>query len=100
MGEAIKNTSNEALKRWQEKMPKFFRFLMMIAVGIATTASAVHFGMPALGAEHSEWWAEVYRYTIGICIGVAVACKFTVDGGFRDNQADKMTHTVLDKDNN
>ena len=91
MGEMIKRTGNEAVKRWHEKMPRFFHTLMMLAVGIGTTASAIHFGLPALGSEHSEWWPEVYKWICGICIGVAVSSKFTVDGGFRQKQADKMT---------
>ena len=100
MGEAIKNTGNEAVRRWHEKMPKFFRWLMTLAIGVITTASAINFGMPALGAEHSEWWPEVYRYIIGICIGVAMASKFTCDGGFREKQSDKVSNTILDRDDN
>jgi len=99
MGEEIKKTGNEAVRRWKEKMPRFFRSLMVLAIGVITTASAIHFGLPALGAEHSEWWPEVYKYTIGICIGVAVASKFTCDGGFRDKQIEKH-NTILDKDDN
>ena len=100
MGEVIKDTGNEALKRWHEKMPKFFHRMMILAIGVITTASAIHFGMPALGAEHSEWWPEVYKYIIGVCIGVAVASKFTCDGGFREKQADKISNTILEKDDN
>ena len=99
MGEQIKETGNEAVKRWQEKMPRFFRSLMILAIGVITTASAIHFGLPALGAEHSEWWPEVYKYTIGVCIGVAVASKFTCDGGFREKQIEKH-NTILEKDDN
>lgn len=100
MGEAIKKTGNEIVERWSEKMPKFFRTLMTIAIGIVTTASAIHFGLPMLGAEHSEWWPEIYRYVIAGCIGVAVVCKLTVDGGYRDKQVDKISRTILDKDDN
>ena len=85
--------------QWHEKMPKFFRWLMTLAIGVITTASAINFGMPALGAEHSEWWPEVYRYIIGICIGVAMASKFTCDGGFREKQIEKH-NTILEKDDN
>ena len=100
MGDEIKKTGNEALRRWQEKMPKFFKRLMTLAISIIVTASAIHFGMPLLGAEHSEWWQEVYRYIIGVCIGVAMASKLTCDGGFRDSKIDKINKTILDKDDN
>ena len=100
MGEVIKQTGNEMMERWQEKMPKFFRRLMTLAIGIISTATAINFGMPALGAEHSEWWPEVYRYIIGICIGVAGASKFTCDGGFREKQSEKISKTILEKDDN
>ena len=100
MGETIKQTSSEAVRRWHEKMPKFFRWLMTLAIGVITTASAIHFGAPALGAEHSEWWSEVYKYIISSSIGVAAVCKFTVDGGFREKQSDKISNTILDKDDN
>ena len=100
MGEEIKKTGNEAVKRWQEKMPKFFKRLMTLAIGVIVTASAIHFGMPLLGAEHSEWWQEVYRYIIGVCIGVAMASKLTCDGGFRDKSIEKINRTILEKDDN
>ena len=99
MGETIKQTSSEAVERWKGKMPKFFRWLMTLAIGVITTASAIHFGLPALGAEHSEWWPEVYKYTIAISIGIAVSSKFTVDGGFREKQIEKH-NTILEKDDN
>lgn len=100
MGEQIKNTGDEIVSRWHERMPRFFRRLMTLAIGVITTASAIHFGMPVLGAEHPEWWLEVYRYIICVCIGVAVSSKFTCDGGFREKQSDKISRTILDKDDN
>lgn len=100
MGEQIKETGNEMVERWKGKMPKFFRWLLTLAIGVITTASAIHFGAPALGVEHSEWWPEVYRYIISSSLGVAAVCKFTVDGGFREKQSDKISNTILDKDDN
>lgn len=100
MGEAIKQTGNEMVERWNQKMPKFFRRLMTLAIGVITTASAIHFGLPMLGAEHSEWWPEVYKYTIAISIGIAASSKFTVDGGFREKQSEKISRTILEKDDN
>ena len=99
MGEQIRNTGNEMVERWKGKMPKFFRWLLTLAIGVITTASAIHFGAPVLGVEHSEWWPEVYRYIISSSLGVAAVCKFTVDGGFREKQIEKH-NTILEKDDN
>ena len=91
MGEVIKKTGSEIRERWHQKMPRFFYWLVVVACGIGGTAAAINFGVPMLGGEHSEWWAEVYRYVISACIGVVFACKFTVAGGYKDVNPDRLT---------
>jgi hypothetical protein len=101
MGEQIKQTGNEMRERWQKKMPRFFHRLMVLAIGIGVTAAAINFGAPLLGATLSEWWSEVYSHLISGCIGVAIASKFTCDGGFREKSIKQFTNkTILDKDDN
>ena len=101
MGEAIKETGNEALKRWQEKMPKFFRRIMWLCICIASTATAVHLYFTHFGIQPHEWWLNVLPYLTGIPFGMAFMAKFTVDGGFRDKTMDTIDkHTILDKDDN
>lgn len=90
MGEIIKQTGNEIKERWHQKMPRFFYWLVVIACGIGGLAVAVNFGLPALGGEHSEWWSEVYRYVVSTCIGIVFACKFTVAGGYKKIDPDKI----------
>lgn len=90
MSEIIKQTGNEMKERWHQKMPPFFYWLIVGAVGIAGTAAAINFGLPMLGGTHSEWWAVVYRYVVSICIGVVFASKFTVAGGYKNIDPDKI----------
>lgn len=100
MGDVIKKTSSEAVKRWQEKMPKFFRMVMWVCALISGTALAVNTAILAAGAQPHDWWVEIFPYLIGIPAGAAFVSKFTCDGGFREKQSDKITRTILDKDNN
>ena len=90
MGEQIKQTGNELLGRWHQKMPRFFYWLVVIACGIGGLAFAINNGIPALGGTHSDWWADVYRYILGGCIGVVFVCKFTVAGGYKEIDPDKV----------
>lgn len=90
MGEKIKNTGNEAVKRWHSKMPRFFYWLVVIAVGIGGLAFAINTGVPALGGTLHEWWTDIYSYIIGGCIGTIFVCKFTVAGGYKEIDPDKV----------
>lgn len=100
MGEMIRHTGSEIRERWHMKMPRFFYWLVVIACGIGGTAFAINTGVPALGGTLHEWWGDIYTYTIGTCIGVVFVCKFTVAGGYKEINPDKLTrsNTVLDKD--
>ena len=98
MGEEIRKTGNEAVKRWQEKMPKFFRIMMWICALISGTALAVNTAILAAGAQPHEWWQDIFPYLIGVPAGGMFVCRFTVDGGFRDKT---ISHnTILEKDDN
>lgn len=101
MGEKIKRTGNEAVERWQQKMPKFFRYIMWVCVLICGTATAVHVFFTQFGITPHDWWLDILPYLTGIPFGMAFMCKFTVDGGFRQKQMDniqKRANTVLYKD--
>lgn len=100
MGEIIKHTGNELKERWTNKMPRFFYWLVIVACGIAGTAAAINFGVPMLGGTHSEWWGEIYKYVISCCIGIVFACKFTVAGGYKDIDPDKLMRNnhILNED--
>ena len=99
MGEELRKTSNEAIKRWKERMPKFFRWMMYLCACISGTALAANTAILAAGAQPHEWWSDLFPYLIGVPAGVMFACKFTVDGGFRD-KAMENHNTILDKDDN
>jgi len=90
MGERIRHTGNVLKGRWHQKMPRFFYWLVVIACGIGGTAFAVHSGVLALGGTHAEWWEEAYRYIIGGCIATVFVCKFTVAGGYKDINPDRL----------
>ena len=100
MGEQIIRTGSEAVERWHQKMPRFFYWLVVIACGIGGLAFAINNGIPALGGTHSDWWADVYRYILGACIGVVFVCKFTVAGGYKKIDPDKVLRggEVVDRD--
>jgi len=96
----IRHTGSEIRERWHMKMPRFFYWLVVIACGIGGTAFAINTGVPALGGTLDAWWTEWYGRILSGCIGVVAACKFTVAGGYKDIDPDRLTHgnTVLDKD--
>lgn len=71
-------------------MPRFFYWLVVIACGVGGTAFAINNGLILLGGTHADWWPDVYRYVMGACIGVVFVCKFTVAGGYRGIDPDKM----------
>ena len=100
MGEVIRNTGNEISERWHKNMPPFFYWIVVIACGIGGTAFTINFALPALGGTHADWWEEIYRYVMGACIGIVFACKFTVAGGYKKIDPDKMIQQRGDNDTN
>lgn len=100
MGEVIKQTGNEAVERWHKKMPKFFQRIMWLCILVAGMATTVHVYFTQFGIQPHQWWNDVLPYLTGIPIGMAFLAKFTVDGGYRNKQMDKLNNTVLDKDDN
>lgn len=100
MGEQIKQTGNEIAERWHQKMPRFFYWLTVIACGVGGAAFAINQGLPMLGGEHAEWWPGVYRYVVSTCIGIVFTCKFTVAGGYKDIDPDKILRgdKLVDRD--
>jgi hypothetical protein len=90
MGEQIKRKGNEAVKRWHEKMPRFFYWLVVIAISIGCTAAAINTLIPATGGVLHEWWVDIYPYIFGGCIGVICASKLTVAGGYKELDPDKV----------
>lgn len=101
MGEQIKQTGNEAVRRWHEKMPRFFQRVFWTCICIAGAATAIHVYFTQFGIQPHEWWNDVLPYLTGVPIGMAFMAKFTVDGGFRDKTLDSINkNTILDKDDN
>ena len=101
MGETIKNTGNEAVRRWHEKMPKFFRIVMYLCGMVAGMTVAINTAFASFGITPHEWWTDVCPYLIGIPVGMGFCAKFTVDGGMRDKTMDSLNkNTVLDRDDN
>ena len=96
MGEQISKTKNEMVERWHQKMPRFFYWMVVVACGVAGTAAAINLGLPMVGGTHSEWWDEAFRYIISTCIGVVFACKFTVAGGYKKIDPDKIIRGDMD----
>ena len=90
MGEQIKNTGNELKERWHQKMPRFFYWLVVIACGIVGLAFTINTCVPILGGTLDEWFTDWYGRIISTCSGVVFACKFTVAGGYKKIDPDKM----------
>jgi len=96
----MRHTGSEITKRWHEQMPRFFYWMVVVACGVGGTAAAINLGLPMAGGTHSEWWDEAFRYIFGTCVGIVFACKFTVAGGYKDINPDRLTrgNMVLNKD--
>ena len=100
MGETIKNTGNEAVRRWHEKMPKFFRLVMYLCGMIAGMTVAINTAFASFGITPHEWWTDVCPYLIGVPVGMGFCAKFTCEGGFRDKTLDSLNkNTELNHDN-
>ncbi len=91
MGERLRRTGSEARKRWSQKMPRFFRQLTVLCACVAGTAFGVNTMMVMAGAVAHEWWNNVYPLLIGVPTGMAIVCKLTVAGGYKDIDPDKLT---------
>lgn len=91
MGEKIKNTGNELKNRWVQKMPRFFRQLVILCMCIVVTAFSINTTLQMTGAVAHEWWTDIYPLLIGVPTGMAVVCKLTVAGGYKDIDADEFT---------
>ena len=91
MGENVKQFGNEVSNRWKGKMPKFFKKVMWACGLVSGTALAVNTAIMAAGAQPHEWWVEIFPYLVGIPAGMIAVCKFTVEGGFPedDNKYDE-----------
>ena len=100
MGEHIRHTSNEIKERWTQKMPRFFRQLVVLCICVAGTAFGVNQIMMIGGATPHEWWTDIYPLLLGVPTGMAIVCKLTVAGGYKDIDPDRLTHgnMILDKD--
>ena len=91
MGEKIKHTGSEIAGRWHQKMPRFFYWLIVVACGIGGAAAAINQLVPMTGGVLHAWWIDLYPYIFGSCVGIVFACKFTVAGGYKDIDPDKLT---------
>lgn len=98
MGEAIKQTSNELVGRWTQRMPRFFRRLVTLCVCIVGTAFGVNTMLQTTGAIPHQWWTDIYPLLIGVPTGMAIVCKLTVAGGYKDIDPDRLTggNAILD----
>lgn len=98
MGEAIKQTSNELVGRWTQRMPRFFRRLVTLCVCIVGTAFGVNTMLQTTGAIPHQWWTDIYPLLIGVPTGMAIVCKLTVAGGYKDIDPDRLTkgNSILD----
>lgn len=90
MGERIKKTGNEAVERWHLKMPRFFRLLVVLCCCTVGTAFGVNTMLNMTGAVAHEWWTDIYPLLIGVPTGMAIVCKLTVAGGYKDIDPDDI----------
>jgi len=97
MGEKIKNTGSELKNRWLMKMPRFFRMIAIGAINIIVAATAVNFGVPALGGTLYEWWGDVYTHILVGAICTLVTCKVTVAGGYKNIDTDELLRGKIER---
>ena len=90
MGEEIKRTSNEAVKRWHAKMPRFFYWIVVVACFIGGLALCINTAITMAGGTPHEWWSDLYPYVIGASAATIFICKFTVAGGYKEIDPDKV----------
>lgn len=97
MGETIRQTGSEAVKRWHERMPRFFQRIVILCAIVVVTAFTVNTALTVAGAEPHDWWRDAYPLLIGVPIGMIVICKLTVAGGYRDIDLDPLSHGQVDR---
>lgn len=97
MGETIRQTGSEAVKRWHERMPRFFQRIVILCAIVVVTAFTVNTALSVAGAEPHDWWRDAYPLLIGVPIGMIVICKLTVAGGYRDIDLDPLSHGQVDR---
>ena len=92
--------SSEIKERWTQKMPRFFRQLVVLCVCIVGTAFGINQVMVIGGATPHEWWTDIYPLLLSVPTGMAIVCKLTVAGGYKDVDPDKLTrhNPILNKD--
>lgn len=91
MGENVKQFGNEVSNRWKGKMPKFFKKVMWACGLVSGTALAANEALTMANIQPHQWWTDILPYLIAIPAGAMFACKFTVEGGFPedDNKYDE-----------
>lgn len=92
MGETIRLICNELVGRWTQRMPCFFKRLVIICVCVIVTSYGVNTMLQMTGAIPHQWWTDIYPLLIGVPSGMVIACKFTVAGGFKDIDHDRRTN--------
>lgn len=100
MGEKLRHQGSELKGRWTGKMPRFFRQLVVLCACVAGTAFGINTAMVTAGAMPHEWWNDIYPLLVGVPTGMAIVCKLTVAGGYKDIDPDRLTshNNILDKD--
>ncbi len=64
-------------RRWNNAMPRFFRYICWIGALVSGTSVAVNTAIVAGGGVTHEWWNDIYPYLVGIPAGAAFVAKFT-----------------------
>lgn len=82
----------EAKERWSQKMPQFFKTVMWICGLVSGTALAVNTALVSAGIQPDEWWLDIFPYLIGMPAGMMFACKFTVSGGYQQEETHEENH--------
>ena len=73
-------------------MPRFFRQLTVLCACVAGTTFGINTMLTMTGAVAHEWWNDVYPLLIGVPTGMAIVCKLTVAGGYKDIDPEKLTN--------
>ena len=63
--------------RWEATTPKFFKWVVRIALSVSAVAIAIHVALVSGGATEPAWWTDIYPYLIGVPAGMAAVAKMT-----------------------